>query len=375
MAKKRAHHEGSIYRRKDGKWRAQVSLDGKRLSHTAASQRECQTWIKEIRGQIDNGLTAKGSEETLETFLSNWLVTVSTSRAKSTYDHYRWIVEHRVNPHIGLYRMRDLKPDRIQRFYEHLTSLGLSNHAVHLTHKIIQVAFNHAVKMGVLGRNPCKGTTPPKPKQREMKFLDEDQVKILLETAKAMGTKQYALFYLALHTGLRQAELMGLKWEDVNWERRTIQVKRQVLYRRGEGFRFAKPKTSSGIRTITLGEKAMEILQQQQQLLRYLRDAAGEAWTSLDLVFPSEVGTPLTGSNIRRDFRQLLMLSGLPKIRFHDLRHTAASLMLNHGIPVLVASRRLGHSKASITLDVYGHLMPNKQEEAAQLLDGLMETT
>ena len=375
MANKRANHEGSIYKRKDNKWRAQVSIDGKRLSYTADTQRECQTWIKEIRGQIDNGLTAKGTELTLETFLTNWLITVSASRSISTYDHYRWNIERQINPHLGHYKISDLKPDRIQRYYEYLSNQGLSNHAVHVCHKILRVAFNHAVKIGMLGRNPCTGTTPPKPKQREMKFLDETQVKTLLQAARDMGERIYALFYLAIHTGLRQAELMGLKWEDVSWERRTIQIKRQVLYRRGEGFRFTKPKTVSGTRTIILGNNALEVLREHQESLTSLKEWAKDNWVDLDLVFPSAVGTPLTGSNIRRDFRKLLESSGLPKVRFHDLRHTAASLMLNHGIPVLIASRRLGHSKASITMDIYGHLMPNKQEEAAELLDGLMATT
>lgn len=135
---------------------------------------------------------------------------------------------------------------------------------------------------------------------------------------------------------------------------------------------FLEPKSKSGTRTITLGKKALDILRDHKREQEKLIYSVGQDWTDLDLVIPSGVGTPLTASNIRRDFRQLLAASGLPKIRFHDLRHTAASLMLNHGIPVLIVSKRLGHSKPSITLDVYGHLIPSKQEEAAQLMDDLM---
>jgi len=126
------------------------------------------------------------------------------------------------------------------------------------------------------------------------------------------------------------------------------------------------------MRTIILGQQALEVLKNHRREQRTTINSAGEELTDLDLVFPSNVGTPLTSSNIRRAFRKLLKASGLPKIRFHDLRHTAASLMLNHGIPVLIVSKRLGHSKPSITLDVYGHLIPSKQEEAAQLMDDLM---
>lgn len=121
-----------------------------------------------------------------------------------------------------------------------------------------------------------------------------------------------------------------------------------------------------------LGKQALEILRNHKREQEELINSVGQDWTNLDLVFPSGAGTPLTASNIRKDFRKLLAVSGLHKIRFHDLRHTAASLMLNHGIPVLIVSKRLGHSKPSITLDVYGHLIPSRQEEAAQLMDDLM---
>jgi integrase len=133
-----------------------------------------------------------------------------------------------------------------------------------------------------------------------------------------------------------------------------------------------EPKSKSGTRTIRLGKQALEILRNHKIEQEQFINSIGQDWIDLDLVFPSGVGTPLTASNVRRDFRKLLEVSGLPKVRFHDLRHTAASLMLNHGIPVLIVSKRLGHSKPSITLDVYGHLIPSRQEEAAQLMDNLM---
>ena len=194
----------------------------------------------------------------------------------------------------------------------------------------------------------------------------------MLKTAREMGDRFYPLYYLAIHTGMRQSEIIGLKWEDVDWEFSTIQVKRQVRHFRGGSYTFTEVKSKSGMRTIILGKQALEVLRTHKMQQQTITNSAGEDWTDLDLIFPSNVGTPLTASNIRRAFRKLLTASGLPKIRFHDLRHTAASLMLNHGIPVLIVSKRLGHSKPSITLDVYGHLIPSKQEEAAQLMDDLM---
>ncbi|MBU0511331.1 MAG: site-specific integrase [Chloroflexi bacterium] len=372
MEKKRAHNEGTIYQRSNGKWRAQVSINGRRLSYTAKTKKEGLAWIRETNNQIDKGLTYKGADTTLEEFLTDWIDMVESSRSKGTFSLYRWTVQKRINPYIGHIKLMDLRPDLVQCFYHQLLIEGCSNHAVHVTHKTLRVALNHAIKLGLIGRNPCSGTTPPKPKQTEMKFFDEIQVRVLLDKAQAIRDRFYPLYYLAVHTGMRQAELIGLKWEDVDWERRTIQVKRQVRHFKGGGYTFTMPKSKSGKRTIILGKRAVEVLREHQNDQQRLIEAIGEEWVDLDIIFASNVGTPVTANNLRRAFRRLLKASELPKIRFHDLRHTAASLMLNHGIPVLIASGRLGHSKPSVTMDVYGHLIPSKQEEAAELMDSLL---
>jgi len=353
MAKKRANNEGSIYQRPNGKWRAQVTIDGRRLSFTTDTQREGLAWILETKNEIDSGLTFQATGTTLKEFLGEWLTTVSSSNSRGTYFTYSWTVEKRIIPYIGNVNLMELRPDRIQRFYNHLQKEEhLSHHAVAVTHKTLRVAMNHAVKLRLIPRNPCSGTTPPKPEQTEMKFYDDRQVKSLLKMAGDLSDNFCPLYYLAIHTGMRQAELMGLKWKDIDWSLGTLQVKRQVRHFKGASYAFLEPKSKSGTRTITLGKQVLEILRNHKREQEKLINSVGKDWTDLDLVFPSGVGTPLTASNIRRDFRQLLTASGLPKIRFHDLRHTAASLMLNHGIPVLIVSKRLGHSKPSITLDV-----------------------
>jgi len=372
MAKYRAHNEGTIYQRPNGKWRAQVSIDGKRLSHTAKTKKEGLAWIRETRIQIDNGLTYDGADTRLDEFLGDWLETVAASKSKGTLSTYSSTVRRRIVPYLGSIKLMDLRPDRIQRFYQCLHNEGCSNHAIHVVHKTLRVALNHASKLGLIGRNPCSSTTPPKPEKTEMKFYDNYQAKVLLDTAKEVGDRFFPLYYLAIHTGMRQAELMGLKWKDIEWNLNILQVKRQVRHFKGGSYTFTDLKSRSGSRTIILGKQAMEILREHHREQLKTKKSVGDNWVELNLVFPSNVGTPLTGSNIRRAFRKLLEASGLPKIRFHDLRHTAASLMLNHGIPVLIVSKRLGHSKPSITIDVYGHLIPSKQEEAAQLMDKLI---
>ncbi len=373
MAKRRANHEGCIYKRVDrGNWRAQITIDGKRRSFTGDTQEECQEWLKDIRNLADQGYDFDGAEMPLADFLSDWLVSLGSSRAQRTNELYEWIITKRILPYLGRVKLKDLKPDRIQSYYATLKRDGLSAHAVHCAHKVLNSALGHAMKLGTLARNPCKATTPPKPKQTEMRIYDEGQIQVFLDTALALQDQYYPLYYLAIHTGMRQGELIGLKWVDIDWRRDRLKVRRQVTRPRGGGYRFSKPKSKRGNRTITLGQKALEILRMQQMTALEKRKTAGEAWADHDLVFPTRVGTPILNSNLRRGFRKVLVASGLPKIRFHDLRHTAASLMLNHGIPLLIVSQRLGHSRPSITLDVYGHLIPSKQEEAAELMDDLL---
>lgn len=171
---------------------------------------------------------------------------------------------------------------------------------------------------------------------------------------------------------MRQAELLGLKWEDLDWERRSLQVHRQLVKTKGVGFEFTEPKTRSGRRTILLGKSTLEILRQHRLDQDAGHQSVEEGWNELALIFPDEDGTPMERRKLVSSFKDLIKEASLPEIRFHDLRHTAASLMLNNGIPILIVSRRLGHAKASITLDVYWHLIPSKQEEVAELMDTLL---
>lgn len=229
---------------------------------------------------------------------------------------------------------------------------------------MLHAALKQAVKLGLASHNPTDGARPPRAPAEEMKILNESQASQLLLAAN--GTRLEALLHLALSTGMRQMELLGLKWIDLDWIRKTLQVKRQLERTDGEGVHFIRPKTRSGRRTIDLGTHTISVLRQHEQRQFLEKKAAGERWTEYDLIFSTSLGTPINPRNLVRDLKQLLKGAGLPDIRFHDLRHIAASLMLNNGAPVLVVSRRLGHARASITLDVYAHLIPRMQAEAAE---------
>jgi integrase len=203
-----------------------------------------------------------------------------------------------------------------------------------------------------------------------MKILNESQVNRLL--IKVTGHPWEVLFYLAVVTGMRQMELLGLKWTDLDWTRQTIKVERQLMRPNRNGVQFTDPKTRFGKRTIALGGRTIEVLRSHFDRQQVERMAASEKWQDHGLIFTNSLGGPIHPRNLLRDYKQLLRDAGLPAIRFHDLRHTAASLMLNNNIAPIVVSRRLGHAKASITLDIYGHLIPGMQAEAAEIIDELI---
>jgi integrase len=372
MAKNRGHNEGSIFKRGNNTWRAQITIQGKRLSFNGKSKKECQEWVKETLAQVDNGLIYKSAKLTLEEFMTDWLISVESSLRPNTYKQYRQITNQHILPYLGKIKLKDLNPADIQQRYNNMVKQGKGLRTVQITHAVIHRALGQAVKFGLISRNPDDATTPPKPKPKEMKFYDQDQVQKLLLSAKSSGDPNYSLYQLALSTGMRQAEILGLRWTDLDIEQRSLQVHRQLTRKKGGGFEFTSPKTKAGIRKLTLGQSTLEILHDHKQVQFLQIQNAGDAWQDHDLIFTTLIGTPLDKYNLLKSFKKLVRKIGLPQIRFHDLRHTAASLMLNHGIPVIVVSKRLGHSKPSVTLDIYGHLIPSKQQEAALIMDELL---
>ncbi len=372
MAKRRSNKEGSIYKRPDGSWRAQVSVGGRRLSYSAKTQRECQAWIKETVQKVDAGHSFKGDEKPLAEFLSGWLVSIKSSRQSTTWNLYERIIRDHIVPVLGEIRLGNLRPEQVQSLYDRKIEKGVGLRTVQQTHEVLRCALKQAVKLGMLGRNPVDAATPPKRTHKEMRFYDDAQAQGLMIAAMATEDRHLALYQLAITTGMRQGELLGLKWNDLDWERRSLQVHRQLRKVVGGGYELAAPKTRAGKRTITLGEATVEKLREHLQRQYQERQVAGDRWKDWELIFPSTIGTPMDSVALRKSFKSLIKQAGLLEIRFHDLRHTAASLMLNYGVPVIVVSRRLGHSKPSITLDVYGHLIPGMQEKAATIMDEIL---
>ena len=371
MAKRRGNNEGSIFRRKNGTWRAQVTLDGKRLSFSAKTRTECQEWLKRNINQIDDGMTYASTKKTIKDYMTGWLNSSKISMRRTTWVQYEQVTRDYIIPHIGHIKIRDLRPGQIQVLYGLLLEKKVGIHTVIKAHRILHSALSHAVKTGIISRNPASVVILPKEPSKEMEIYDKNQVSQMLLAAR--GHRWEALYYLAVTTGMRQMELLGLKWIDINWKQKTIKVMRQLLRTAsGEGIKFGELKTKYSKRTISLGEKAIRVLKSHHKRQHDEEQAAEERWVKHDLIFTNSIGNPINQRNLLNNFKKLIMAAGLPNIRFHDLRHTSASLMLNYGVPVIIVSRRLGHAKPSITLDVYGHLIPTMQDEVAEMIDELV---
>lgn len=370
MARKRANNEGTLYKLPSGRWCAQLSLEGQRLSKTFDVQREGLDWLRKMRGQIDDGLSLASTKITLAEYLPSWLTSTKSAKRPSTWAHYDQVTRTYITPRLGHLKLKDLRPDHIQSFYNRLLDEEVGAYTVLKIHTVLHSALAYAVKLGMILRNPAGLVDPPKEPATEMLILNESQVSQFL--IAAMTHRWEALFHLAIVTGARQMELLGLKWTDLDWVRQTLKIERQLVRPDGNGVQFSAPKTLFGKRTIALGDKTIEILRAHYDRQQIDRLKAGENWQEHGLIFTTTHGSPINPRNLLRDFKKLLSDAGLPDIRFHDLRHTSASLMLNNNIPPIVVSRRLGHAKASITLDVYGHLIPSMQSEAAEKIDELI---
>jgi integrase len=369
MFKKRGQGEGSIFKRKNGLWVAQITIQGKHVSKSSKSKSECREWLKKTRSQVDNGLTLSGAQTSLAIFLREWLTLSASSVRPKTIDQYGQIVRQHIVPDLGMIKMKDLHARQIQALYSKKMESGTSARTVLLIHAVLRRALNYALRSGMIGTNPVLAVIRPKSKRKEMKTLSDSQVRTLLSFAE--GDRFEVLFWLAVTTGLRQGELLGLKWSDVDWTGRRIGIQRQVQRLRG-GLVFSEPKTAAGRRVIALGVLTIEKLRRHQNLQTEERQAAKHYWKENDMIFPSSTGTPMDPSNLYHNFKRMLKEAGLPDIRFHDLRHTAATLMLQQGTHPKIVQERLGHSDISMTLNTYSHVLPGMQDEAAGKLDELL---
>lgn len=370
---KRIKGEGSVYQRKDGRWAVAIPLDsGKKKFVYCKTQREA---LKELQlanhAKLQGALLTTG-DQTVTMFLTSWLQDTAQYRVREkTYLRYRELIGLHMLPIIGNVRLQKLAPQHIQRLYSQKREEGYAPQTIQHIHRLLHRALNDAVRWDLVVRNVCDAVDPPRVPKQEMQVLGPEQAQRFLESAKEDPLE--ALYVLALTTGMREGELLALQWKDIDFVGGSLQVRRKVSRITGKGFVVSEPKTAKSRRKIPLAARSLEALKQHRVRQNEQRLALGESWEDKGWIFTNALGKNLEVSNmIRRSFRPLLVKAGLPQIRFHDLRHSSATLLLSMGIHPKIVQERLGHSQISVTLDTYSHVLPSMQEEAAQRLDALL---
>ena len=319
--------------------------------------------------QVDQGMTFEGRNLTLSAYLKEWIAVKKNALRTKTGFEYEKLIGLYVEPALGKLKLKDLSLQVVNRFYERLVNQGIGISNIGYTHRVLHAALEQAVRNGIIGRNPAHGATVPRLKHKEMQILNEQEVGRFLVAAS--NSRYRTLYHLAVATGMRFSELRGLSWADVDWIRGTIKVSRQIQDIPGQGSVTGAPKTYSGTRTILLGETTLNELRDHKQRIEE-ESKSSRMWQENGLIFPSTIGTPFGQKDVHKDFAKVLQSANLRRIRFHDLRHTAASLMLNHGVPALVVSKILGHSNPSVTLNVYAHSTLDMQGQAASIMDEIV---
>jgi integrase len=289
----------------------------------------------------------------------------------TTYQGYERIVRLHIKPTLGRVKLQNLTPTHLRGLYRERLEAGLAPRMVQLIHTTLHKALKEAAADGLVPRNVAGLVRAPRPAGQETNPLTPEQARALLKTASS--ERLAALYVLAVTTGMRQGELLGLKWEDIDLNAGTLRVRRTLSTAIGGGFGFSPPKTAKGRRNIRLPESALSSLRNHREAQLEKRDGITGLWEDHGLVFTTHVGTPISRQDlITRSFKPLLQRAGLPNIRFHDLRHTCATLLLCRGVHAKLVQELLGHATISVTLDTYSHVLPSMGDHTATAMDDML---
>lgn len=381
---KRGNNEGSIRKRPDGLWEARITLpDGKRPSFYGNTREEVRKKLNEAIRNRDKDLPVVSVRQTVREFLigktkhgednypGGWLGVVKPNVKPKTYISYEGHVRLHILPELEKVQIARLTPQHLQTLYAKKLESGLSPTTVSHIHATIHTALEQAVRWGVVFRNVAELVDRPRRAKHEMLYLSPEEARRFLEAAS--GDRLEALYVVGVTTGMRQGELLGLHWRDVDLDHKILHVTSNLQYLPKQGMVFSDPKTAAGKRPIALTDLALEAIRRHKVRQAEERLKTGPAWQDNDLVFCNGLGKPLEAANlVKRHFKPLLAKAGIPAIRFHDLRHTAATLCLKAKVPPKVVSEMLGHSQVSVTMNVYSHVMPDMQRDATAALDAVL---
>ena len=382
MAKKRANGEGNIRKRKDGRWEGRYTAGhdpetGKAIYKNVLGKTQAEVKAK-LKAAIQEAQMldlSKAGKYTVGEWMEVWFEDYAKLKVRpSSHQTYRGYIDNHIKPNIGDIPLEKLTSLDLQKLCKKLLAngrvdrleskgqpKGLSAKTVRNIHQILSSALKLAQEQRIILSNPAERCALPKVEHREMKTLPVEQLQSFLREARESGV--FELYYLELATGLRRGELLGLKWEDIDLERGDLRVKRQISRINGKIIE-APLKTKNAYRTLPLAEDAVDVLKEQR------KKVGNSLW-----VFPSPNGGPISPDSVLHMLHRVLKRAGLPRVRFHDLRHTFATLALQNGVDIKTVSGMLGHFSAGFTLDTYAHVTSAAQRQAAQTMGNVLSGT
>ncbi|WP_409174825.1 tyrosine-type recombinase/integrase [Brevibacillus fortis] len=334
----------------------------KMLRRGFKTKKEAEAAMVEAQNALNKGTFLEPSKTSYSVFMCSWLEDKKTTVKGRTLEFYTFLVNRYILPNIGEIELAKISPRDIQSLYNKLKEGGnLSDENIRKVHTIINDSLNKAFRWEMIAKNPAALVDPPKVSKKEIEVWTEEEIQKFLSAAK--DSRYYCAFLLALTTGMRQGEILGLRWKDIDEDNRTISIV-QTLSHDGKEL-SAGAKTDSGNRQISIDENTLGKILKLKHRTKVETVANRPLYNDLGLVICTSVGTPLSPRNLNRSFDSIIQKAGIRKIRFHDMRHTHASLLLKQGVNPKIVSERLGHANVRITLDTYSHLLPNLQKDTA----------
>jgi integrase len=372
MAKNRAHGEGTITQRKDGSWQGQLSLgttaDGKRRRKTVygSTKQEVREKLEQLKRTVADG-TYSDTRPVVSDYLDRWLNEKARTLKASTLEEYKRCVHQHIIPRVGSIKLDKLTPLQAQTLVGEIADHSGASTA-NKSRVVLLSAYRQAIRWKLVAVNPVDAVDPLPEQKRDMKLWTPQQGQVFLATAEEH--RLFAFFYLAMSTGLRRGELLGLRWQDVT--RNALLIRETRVKVKGK-LQVETPKTSKGTRRVTISPDVLTVLGNHRKRLESERE---DSWpqTYRDLVFLSEAGTPMNPDNLRRLQNSLMDKAGVPRVRLHDLRHLHGSVCINNGMDPKALAERLGHSRASFTLDRYVHLFDEQREKEAVSINDWLST-
>ena len=372
---------GSIRRRSKNSWEISIDLgqgaEGKRMRkfvNVKGKKADADRKLTEILANLDRGIPVDPSKLRVGDFLDKWFDSyVMNNTRPKTVEGYEVIIRLHLKPYLEHIEISKLQPFHIQDIENHLLEAGRSPRTVQHVHRVIHQALAHAMKWGLVWRNVAAVVKPPKTSNPNIRVPEQNEVLSVLVAAKE--TPYYAALRYMAFTGCRRGECLGLRWDDIDLDRRLASVVQTIQRINGKGIVIQPPKSGKGRRAIALDSGTVEILRlhRVQQLEQRLQ--LGELWVDHGLVFPGPKGKPLDPSVLTHTFKRLCKSEGISGVRLHDLRHFHATLLLKEGTHPKIVQERLGHATISITLDTYSHVIPSMQLDAANSFASAMENS